>query len=227
MVAALRRHAVDFIVIGGVAAQLHGWDGTTNDLDITVATDADNRKRLDAALASLGARPDGVGPNGTAFQTRHGRLEILSRTDGPPDFDAWAVRAREQVIGRGLVVAVADADDILRSKEAANREKDLRTLPGLRRTFLERRLISADDLRGEVADPAEHPPGEADPAIVAEIGMPPGIDDPAGLLMWQDAAAKLAASWADPGYVGDSAAARRRRAELARAVKKVRDLRRR
>jgi hypothetical protein len=37
------------------------------------------------------------------------------------------------VLVEGIEVSVADLDDVIRSKEAAGRPKDLRTLPGLYR----------------------------------------------------------------------------------------------
>ena len=35
----LARHGVEFVVVGGVAAQVHGWRGATADLDIAVSTE--------------------------------------------------------------------------------------------------------------------------------------------------------------------------------------------
>ncbi len=43
--AALAEHGVDYLVIGGVAAQVHGRRRTTMDLDVTPAPDADNFDR--------------------------------------------------------------------------------------------------------------------------------------------------------------------------------------
>lgn len=226
LLSALRRHRVDFIVIGGVAAQVHGWDGATTDLDITVAPGEPNRVRLEKALASVGARVENVGVDGTAFTTRHGRLEIMSRTDGPRDYAAWAARAEDRAVTRTLVVGVADADDILLSKEAANRDKDIRSLPALRRAFLERGLIEAGAVRGEVA-PAP-PEQEGIPAeLVDRLGPPPGPDDPAGTIMWQSVAAELYAARTDERYQGASAAAKGRRAKLERDIERVRALHRR
>jgi superfamily I DNA/RNA helicase len=34
---ALADHGVEFVVVGGVAAQMHGWQGATVDLDIAVS----------------------------------------------------------------------------------------------------------------------------------------------------------------------------------------------
>lgn len=73
-----------------------------------------------------------VGGLGTSFQTRHGRLEIVRRADGVGLYDAWRQNAGEIDVG-DLTILVAAASDIVRSKEASNREKDRAVLPGMRR----------------------------------------------------------------------------------------------
>jgi len=52
---ALARHGVEFVVVGGVAARVHGWRGATVDLDIAVSTDDADVERLNLALAAVGA----------------------------------------------------------------------------------------------------------------------------------------------------------------------------
>ena len=128
----LASHDVEFIVIGGVAAQLHGWRGATLDLDITVATTGKNVERLNAALRKLKASHPMVGALGTAFRTKFGRLEVVGRADGVGEYEDWARRARRETIERGLSVDVADPEDVARSKEAAGRAKDIDALPQLR-----------------------------------------------------------------------------------------------
>ena len=44
------QHRVEFIIVGGVAATLHGSARSTQDLDIVYARTADNHRRLVAAL---------------------------------------------------------------------------------------------------------------------------------------------------------------------------------
>lgn len=134
---ALARHRVEFVVVGGVAAQVHGWHGATADLDIAVSTDDSNVKRLNRALASVGAGQGTVGAFGTAFATIHGRLEIVRRADGIGHYADWLRGAQEQRLAEGLTVVVAAPDDILRSKEAAGREKDRAALPQMRRDFID------------------------------------------------------------------------------------------
>lgn len=131
----LARHGVDFVVVGGVAAQLHGWQGATADLDIAIAVDDPNVKRLNRALASVGAGEGILGGLGTLFKTRYGRLEIVRRADGIGQYADWIRNAKPQEVHDGLTVVVAAPDDILRSKEAAGREKDRAALPQMRQDF--------------------------------------------------------------------------------------------
>ena len=51
----LARHRVQFIIVGGVAASLHGSARSTQDLDVVYARSAENHRRLVAALR--GHRP--------------------------------------------------------------------------------------------------------------------------------------------------------------------------
>ena len=129
---ALERHGVDFVVVGGVAAQIHGWEGATADLDIAVAREDVNVVRLNAALASVGAGEPSIGAFGTSFKTRYGRLEIVRRADAIGDYAGWLRNSRRRAVADGLIVAVAAPDDILRSKQAAGRDKDLAALPQMR-----------------------------------------------------------------------------------------------
>ena len=50
MLAVLRAHGVDFVVVGGYAANLHGAARVTTDLDACPAIDLENLGRLAAAL---------------------------------------------------------------------------------------------------------------------------------------------------------------------------------
>jgi hypothetical protein len=47
------------------------------------------------------------------------------------NYEQWLERSRRAKLREGLVVAVADLDDIIASKTAANRPKDQRSLPYL------------------------------------------------------------------------------------------------
>lgn len=145
--ACLDRHQVQYILIGGLAAVLHGSPLPTIDADICPSEDGDNLQRLANALEELDARirtPDtaeGVPfPRDPTFLSRVTRLNLITKagdldlsfapagTGGYGDLVAHAV----VVPVFGVPVAVASLEDVIRSKEAANRPKDLRALPTLR-----------------------------------------------------------------------------------------------
>jgi hypothetical protein len=130
---ALVRHKVQFVVVGGVPAQLRGWAGATVDLDIAVAGEESNTKRINQALAELGLlkQPD-VGGLGTSFETRYGRLEIVRRADGVGVYRDW-MRNASAVEVDNLTILVASTVDIVKSKESSNRDKDRAVLPSMRR----------------------------------------------------------------------------------------------
>lgn len=131
---ALLRNGVDFVVVGGVAAQLRGWSGATTDLDIAVSSEDSNTTRINRALAEVGLMKTDVGGLGTSFETKFGRLEIVRRADGVGVYDDWMRHATGMEFDH-LVIVVAATEDIVRSKEASNREKDRAALPGMRRDF--------------------------------------------------------------------------------------------
>lgn len=59
---ALVRRDVEYVTIGGIAIQAHGGQRLTQDLDVAIASSAENFKRLAAALEDLDARI--LGPDG-------------------------------------------------------------------------------------------------------------------------------------------------------------------
>jgi hypothetical protein len=152
MLSALAEEEVRFVLIGGMAAVLHGDVGVTVDLDVVPDREAKNLERLARALRSLRARIRTEGePEGLAFDcsaeffrnlspdsivnmtTEAGDLDVTfcpSGTQGFPDLrrDALEIEAAER-----LHILVASLADVIRSKEAAGREKDRLALPRLRR----------------------------------------------------------------------------------------------
>ena len=128
---------VNFVVIGGVAARLHGSPSLTRDVDICYSRDPDNLERLSQVLRALHARLRGVdddvpflldprtlraGANFT-FSTDVGSIDILALPAGVAGFDELAGSA-ESVDLEGITVLVASLDDLIRMKRAAGRPKD-------------------------------------------------------------------------------------------------------
>jgi hypothetical protein len=147
----LVRHEVRFVLIGGVAANIHGYPLPTEDVDITPQAGAPNYRRLAAALREMNARirvagePDGVPFTidevalarnaGWTLTTSLGDLDIVAEPDGTAGFADLRRDAIDVDLGESLTVAVASLRDIIRSKEAAGRLKDQAALPALRATL--------------------------------------------------------------------------------------------
>ena len=150
MLAALHDAGVRFVLIGGMAAVLHGDVGVTVDVDIAPASDPDNLERLAAALRALDARirteqtPGGVpfarsagflrnlGPDGILnLTTRAGALDVSFTPAGTAGYDDLKRDAVEMDASKGVSILVASLADVIRSKSAADREKDRLALPRL------------------------------------------------------------------------------------------------
>ncbi|HUG75791.1 MAG TPA: hypothetical protein VMM81_09035 [Acidimicrobiia bacterium] len=151
MLRTLVQHGVRFVVVGGVAARLRGAPLVTQDVDITPDGAASNLQRLAEALIELDARlRTAADPDGVAFPidgamlsaarswtlvTAHGDLDIMLFPDGTAGYGDLVRDADDLIVSDdGLAVAVASLSDVIRSKEAAGREKDRAVLPLLRRT---------------------------------------------------------------------------------------------
>jgi hypothetical protein len=151
----LEKHGVKYVVIGGIAARIWGSPRNTNDLDICPAATRANKKRLAGALTELGARfrPPGLEDEGSeppggwdersfdslvslAVTTELGWMDLWFVPDGTQGYDDLIRGASSARIGE-RTIKVADIQDIIRSKTAAGRNKDLAALDHLRE--LERR----------------------------------------------------------------------------------------
>jgi hypothetical protein len=141
LIAVLADHGVDYVVIGGVATQVHGHRRTTMDLDLMPDPHPENLRRLGAALAELNACPADSGPGEgeisvsdperlamaaivPPLQTRHGQIHILKEPKGARPFDEMRERALLVDLD-GADVAVVSLDDLIRMKRAAGRPGDL------------------------------------------------------------------------------------------------------
>lgn len=162
LVRVLNRHKVKYVVIGGFAALLHGAPTVTVDLDITPASDRRNLDRLVAALRDLGARLRASGveelldipldartfeqfPTVLTLRTRHGDLDVSFHPSGPDGkpFDYERLARASVVVMLPEPAPIAALDDIIASKRAAGRPKDLAVLPLLYE--LRDRLAQGDD----------------------------------------------------------------------------------
>ena len=144
----LAKHDVSFVLIGGLAAVAHGSPLPTTDVDIAPDRAEENLGRLAAALTELGARIRTADPDGVVFPvtgeflaaqphmlnlvTDAGDLDLTFFPAGfPSGYPQLADRSIPLVLVDGVDTQVATLDAIIESKEAADREKDRRSLPYL------------------------------------------------------------------------------------------------
>lgn len=130
---ALNRHGVRYLFIGKSGAILLGFPDTTQDADLYIDRDPRNSEALVQALKDIGfALTDdqsGEIQRGKDFiQLKNGPfdLDLIFAPDGIEKFeDAW--KRRIEVEG----FPVCHPNDIIASKQAANRLKDREGLPRL------------------------------------------------------------------------------------------------
>jgi hypothetical protein len=134
----LTSHGVDFVVIGGVAAVLHGSAIFTEDVDVCFARDETNLVSLGNALLELGARLRGVDeelpfvPDAETLrrvqlltlETSAGPLDMQVQPAGSPPYDRLRRNAERVDLGR-FAVLIASIDDLIAMKRAVGRPKDL------------------------------------------------------------------------------------------------------
>jgi hypothetical protein len=134
---ALRASGIESIVIGSVAALMQGAPLTTDDMDVLVRDTPDNRNKVKDLETRLGSRAFQISPLSASLRitTPRAHLDIIF-DEIPGGLSFQGIRSRSASIDLGNVVAVvASLEDIIASKEAANRPKDLGQLPILRDTL--------------------------------------------------------------------------------------------
>jgi len=145
----LAAYHVAFVVVGQGGAVLLGAPTTTMDLDIVPKRAISNAERLADALAALHARHvitnrpadqwpaveerDFLGWQPLSLMTDLGPLDVVPHPRAVGGYEDLLPNAKQVDIG-GVVIAVASLDDIITSKEALGRPKDLAALPALYET---------------------------------------------------------------------------------------------
>ena len=133
----LRRHEVDFVVIGGLAGMALGSAYPSFDLDVAYERGAENLERLAAALRELGATLRGAPPdlpfqldaktlaNGAnfTFDTPLGSFDVIADPAGAPRYGELKATGADVEI-EGVPVRIASIDHLIAMKEAAGRPKD-------------------------------------------------------------------------------------------------------
>lgn len=128
----LKKNKVKYVVIGGIALILHGVQRATYDLDILIEASEENAKRLLKALieAGLGLAYDVtveqlLANEVTLFRDRV-HVDVQTSTPGIDFNEAWASK---MAVKSGKTEAyIVSLEDLIASKKAAGRPKDLEDL---------------------------------------------------------------------------------------------------
>lgn len=144
-------HEVDFIIVGGVCAVLHGAPVHTFDLDLIHSRAPENLDRLLQALHELDAyfrehgerrlRPDGSHLASAGHQllmTRAGPLDLLGTIGNDRGYEELLPQTLAMKVRDDLQVRLLDLATLIAIKEETAREKDQATLAILRRTLKEK-----------------------------------------------------------------------------------------
>jgi hypothetical protein len=149
LLSTFHRHDVEFVLVGGLAAGAYGAQRATNDIDIVPRWSRENLTRLAAAMRELEAGlrigtgellPTTVHPDlleHTEISTwtcRYGDFDMMRRMPterGGYSYEDLASRAKTLVLPDVGEVLTASLDDIIESKEYADRPKDHEALPEL------------------------------------------------------------------------------------------------
>lgn len=147
LLAALHQHQVDHVVIGGVAAALHGSSRETRNTDIVPDPRPENLTRLVQMLHRAHGRvwtPDFDRPIDVRFDPRtlgavphlrtrtdHGELNIILDPPGLPGGYRELRERATTIVLNDIPVQVAQPIDLIRSAISLDRAKDRTVLPGL------------------------------------------------------------------------------------------------
>ena len=124
-----QEHEVRYVVIGGIAAILHGVPRATFDLDILIDPTLDNTRRLLEALAQAGlgtaslTTPEAVLANELTIFKDRVRVDVLTTAPGLAFQRAWT--ERQTMAYQGQAFFVLSKENLIASKRATGRAVDL------------------------------------------------------------------------------------------------------
>ena len=136
LLALLNSHNVDYLEVGAFALAHHGFPRFTGDLDILVRPDADNARRITAALKDFGfgslglSEEDFTAPEQVIqLGVSPVRVDFLTSLTGV----SWKEASMDRTEGTlsGVSVYFLGKNALLRNKRILGRKKDLADLEAL------------------------------------------------------------------------------------------------
>ncbi len=125
----LNTKSVKYVIVGAWALAFHGRPRYTGDLDIFVARELEDARRLMEVIEAFGFGQSGI-ERDDFLQVDHviqlgrapNRIDILTGISGVAFDEAW--KSREQGKISDVDVFVISRDLLIKNKRAANRDKD-------------------------------------------------------------------------------------------------------
>jgi len=134
----LHKAGARFVVLGGHAVAFHGHPRATKDLDVLVEANANNAKRVYAALAAFGAPLSAFEVGVEDFASYDGvlqlgvpprRIDIINRANGITF--AEAIADGESFTLEGCEIPVIGRSALIKNKRAAGRPQDIADVKAL------------------------------------------------------------------------------------------------
>ena len=151
IIEALLKNEVEFIIVGGVCAVLHGAPVTTFDLDLVHSRSSENIRRLLSVLNELDAyyrtredlriRPDEKGltlPGHHLLMTNAGPLDLLGTIGDSEDYNDL-LKDTEVIEISGKKILLQSLESLIKIKQFLGAEKDKAMMPLLLRILEEKK----------------------------------------------------------------------------------------
>ena len=134
----LNAKRVKYLLIGGYAVILNGYSRNTSDLDISIASDAENAGRFIEALAEFGFSAPDLTPEHFSGTTKHVlrmgvepvKIEILNYLEGVNFEQAYGRRVQKRI--EDIQIDVIEINDLIANKISVGRLQDLTDVEKLR-----------------------------------------------------------------------------------------------
>jgi hypothetical protein len=139
----LDQRKIRYLVIGGIAVNIHGYSRATGDLDIMLSFETENVKKFIDLVNALGYKPkipvkieELADPEKVEIWKKEKHMEVFSvyntqnnlehmdvMVENYIDFEA-AYERREVVFARDIEISVSSIDDLIDLKKRASRRRD-------------------------------------------------------------------------------------------------------
>ncbi|OGI20958.1 MAG: hypothetical protein A3B68_08605 [Candidatus Melainabacteria bacterium RIFCSPHIGHO2_02_FULL_34_12] len=139
----LSESKIKYLVIGGVAVNLHGYTRATNDLDIMLSFDKENVEKFSKLVKELGFKPkipvdiiELADPNKREHWKKERNMKVFSIYNAENEFEVidimiqdyidfeTAYKNKKIMLDEGISIPVISISDLIKLKEIATQERD-------------------------------------------------------------------------------------------------------